>query len=331
MFQHVVYKCPKCMNILLVSNKMLHDLRCTIDNPATYENVLYRQSQQMANDGAENYKCPNSAQRLSSRMSITNDDGTMIDIKKEKNFRGIEEYIETKYDKEGNVLSKKRADSLLLNYANQNNNFHELDEYNQYDDDDYNSNYDNNNNTYYEMNKDVEIRRAPSIIYETAEAQEFVYTAPAKYDPHVIINKPIEETIINSDGNLSENIVNRILRNSTGISNYTNNVSTNDYNIQNDNNNNGYDYTQNTENNNIDTTNYNQNYETNDYNQNNGDNQFNYNGQENYNEQYNLGNQNNINNDEYNTNHYTNNGSSDIIGNYNGMNNMDYNSYDYKY
>ena len=104
MFQHVVYKCPKCMNILLVSNKMLHDLRCTIDNPATYENVLYRQSQQMANDGAENYKCPNSAQRLSSRMSITNDDGTMIDIKKEKNFRGIEEYIETKYDKETKII-----------------------------------------------------------------------------------------------------------------------------------------------------------------------------------------------------------------------------------
>lgn len=328
MFQHVVYKCPKCMNILLVSNKMLHDLRCTVDNPATYENVLYRQSQQMANEGAENYKYPNSAQRLSSRMSITNDDGTMIDIKKEKNFRGIEEYIETKYDKEGNVLSKKRADSLQLNDPNQNNNFHELNEYNQYDDDDYNTNYDNNNNTYYEMNKEVEVRRAPSIIYETAEAQEFVYTAPAKYDPHVTINKPIEETIINSDGNLSDTIVNHILRNTTGVSNYANNIGTNDYNIQNDNNINGYDYTQN---NNIDTTNYNQNYETNDYNQNNGDNQFNYNGQENYNEQYNLDNQNNINNDEYNTNDYTNNGSSDILGNDNGMSNIDYNSYDYKY
>ena len=46
MIQHLIYKCPKCHNTLLVSNKMLHDLRCTEDNPATYENVL-RQSKIM--------------------------------------------------------------------------------------------------------------------------------------------------------------------------------------------------------------------------------------------------------------------------------------------
>ncbi len=164
MFQHVVYKCPKCMNIYLVSNKVLHDLGCTKDNLATYENVLYRQSQRMENDGVENYNYPNIAQRLSSRLSITNDDGTMIDIKKEKNFRGIEKFVETKYDKEGNILSRKRVDSFLLDDRNENNNFHELSEYDQFDEDDYNTNYDNNNNTYYEMNKEVEIRRAPSII-----------------------------------------------------------------------------------------------------------------------------------------------------------------------
>ena len=302
MFQHVVYKCPKCMNILLVSNKMLHDLRCTSDNPATYENILYRQSQVMENDGVENYNCPKSVQRFSNRMSITNDDGTMIDIRKEKSIRGKEEYVETKYDKEGNIVSRKRADSLFLDNPNQNNNFHELNEYNDYDEDDYDTNYDNSNNTYYQMNKEIEVRNAPSIIYETAEAQEYVYTAPAKYDPHVTINKPIEETIIN--GNLSENLVNNIIRNTMNVNNYTNN----DYNIQNGIN--GYNYTQNVEN-----------YDIDNYNKITDDNQFN------YNEQYNL----DSNKDIYTSNDYINNGSSNIIENGDGTSNVDFTSYDYKY
>lgn len=302
MFQHVVYKCPKCMNILLVSNKMLHDLRCTSDNPATYENILYRQSQVMENDGVENYNCPKSVQRFSNRMSITNDDGTMIDIRKEKSIRGKEEYVETKYDKEGNIVSRKRADSLFLDNPNQNNNFHELNEYNDYDEDDYDTNYDNSNNTYYQMNKEIEVRNAPSIIYETAEAQEYVYTAPAKYDPHVTINKPIEETIIN--GNLSENLVNNIIRNTMNVNNYTNN----DYNIQNGIN--GYNYTQNVEN-----------YDIDNYNNITDDNQFN------YNEQYNL----DSNKDIYTSNDYINNGSSNIIESGDGTSNVDFTSYDYKY
>jgi hypothetical protein len=290
------------MNILLVSNKMLHDLRCTSDNPATYENILYRQSQVMENDGVENYNCPKSVQRFSNRMSITNDDGTMIDIRKEKSIRGKEEYVETKYDKEGNIVSRKRADNLFLDNPNQNNNFHELNEYNDYDEDDYDTNYDNSNNTYYQMNKEIEVRNAPSIIYETAEAQEYVYTAPAKYDPHVTINKPIEETIIN--GNLSENLVNNIIRNTMNVNNYTNN----DYNIQNGIN--GYNYTQNVEN-----------YDIDNYNNITDDNQFN------YNEQYNL----DSNKDIYTSNDYINNGSSNIIESGDGTSNVDFTSYDYKY
>ena len=91
MFQHQVYQCPKCYNTLLVSNKMLHDLRCTVENPATYENILFRQSQLMSNDSSyyNNYNNPyntNSSQRFSSRTSIKNDDGTTVDIVKEKNI-----------------------------------------------------------------------------------------------------------------------------------------------------------------------------------------------------------------------------------------------------
>lgn len=34
------YICPKCGNTLLMANKMLHDLKCTEQRPATYENIL---------------------------------------------------------------------------------------------------------------------------------------------------------------------------------------------------------------------------------------------------------------------------------------------------
>ena len=40
------------------------------------------------------------------------------------------------------------------------------------------TNYDNSNNTYFEINKKPEMRKAPSIIDETAEPQKIVYEAP---------------------------------------------------------------------------------------------------------------------------------------------------------
>lgn len=175
MIQHLVYQCPKCLNTLLVSNKMLHDLRCTEENPATYENILFRQTQQTSNN--QNY--PKTEKRLSNRMS---------------------------------------------RYSNSPKNFSDYGEYNGEDDEEnFSTNYDNNNNTYYEMKKDVEVKKAPSIIYETAEAQEIVYEAPAKYDPHVTINKPIEETIINSQPGLSDGMMNDIIRNTITIPGNSNN------------------------------------------------------------------------------------------------------------
>ena len=226
MIQHRVYQCPKCFNTLLVSNKMLHDLRCTEENPATYENILFRQSQIEANNSSYNNNYPNSSQRFSSRMSIKNDDGTMIDIVKEKNMKGKEEFVEIKYDPQGNVIERKRADGL--DYAPSQNNFYDFSEYGEYDED-FDTNYDNNNSTYYEVNRDV---KAPSIIYETAEAQEIVYTAPAKYDPHVTINKPIEETIINSHEGMTDGILDNIIRNTMGFSN-SNSNNQNDFNLGN--------------------------------------------------------------------------------------------------
>ena len=98
MIQHRVYQCPKCFNTLLVSNKMLHDLRCTVENPATYENIL-RQSQQMSGD-TSNFE---NSQNFSSRMSITNEDGTTTDIEREKSSRKKEEIKEIKYDPKKNI------------------------------------------------------------------------------------------------------------------------------------------------------------------------------------------------------------------------------------
>lgn len=321
MFQHVVYKCPKCSNTLLVSNKMLHDLRCTEENPATYENILFRQSQDIANVTSKRNYFTNSAPRKSERLSITNEDGTTIDIKKRKNMSGRDEYVETKYDKEGNILSRKKAANS--DYRGSLNTFRELSDYNQYDD--FDTNYDNNNNTYYEMNSEVKVRNAPpSIIYETAAPQEIVYTAPAKYHPTVTINKPIEETIISPDTVIPETALNDIIRHTMHLNN--NNTTTTNYNIQNDINLNNYTQASTTR-----TTNYNQSNYTNNSNQINIGNNTNYSNQFNYKNQINSG-SNNVYNNSYQINsNYINKGSGDVLKKTAGMGSTDYTSYDYKY
>ena len=307
MIYHKVYQCQKCFNTLLVSNKMLHDLRCTEENPATYENILSRQSQIETNDNSYNNNYSNSTSGFSSRMSVKNDDGTTIDIVKEKIIRGKEELIEIKYDPSGNVISRKKAST------NYNNNFNGLNEYNDYDYDDendYETKYDNNNNTYYEMNNEVEVRQAPSVIYETAEAQEIIYEAPAKYDPHITVNKPIfEQTIINAHEGISDGTLNNIIRN-------TMNISNNENNIQNDINLNEFDYSQ---------KNYSQlnEIDTNTYSNQNFDNNI-----------YDIGNNEIFNNSNQIDNHYADDNNfnvNELVSNSTDMDNLNYNSYDYQY
>ena len=207
MFQHLVYKCHKCQNTLLVSNKMLHDLRCTEENPATYENILARQSQRV---DSTQPPYQNNSSRFSTGIRKSNRDGTSSDIKKSIKYNGQEEYIETKYDAEGNIISRKRAENMGYNVPQ---NYQEGTDYYEYEEE--NDNNMNNmngipNNTYIEPY--IGVNNSQQIIYETAAAQEIVYEAPAKYDPNITINKPIEETIINSDGNISDNVMNDIIR-----------------------------------------------------------------------------------------------------------------------
>ena len=126
MFQHLIYKCPKCKNTLLVSNKMLHDLRCTEENPATYENIL-RQSQVREVQEESPY---NSSSQFSSGVRRSNNDGTSSEIKKNINIKGEEEYIETRYDPEGNIISRKRAENIIYNNnIPKNNNYQEVSEF----------------------------------------------------------------------------------------------------------------------------------------------------------------------------------------------------------
>ena len=233
MFQHLIYKCPKCKNTLLVSNKMLHDLRCTEENPATYENIL-RQSQIMDNTSQSPYDQNISSPRLSSGMRRSNNDGTSSEIQKSININGEEEYIETRYDPEGNIISRKRAENIIYNNnIPQNNNYQEVSEFYEYEDNNDYVNENNIENGYY-VEPNIEINNKQQIIYHTALPQEIIYEAPAQYDPNITINQPIQETIINADENLNDNIVNDIIRSSIRQAGNSNlNIQINNQNIGN--------------------------------------------------------------------------------------------------
>ena len=220
MFRLVIYVCPKCQNTLLLSNKMLHDLRCTEINPATYEKILSEEK----NKDKENTP-PKKSLRFSNGLRKTNVDGTSSDIKKNINSKGQEEFIETKYDSEGNIISRKKTEYIEANNNEnnlQNNNYKEVNGF--YEEDDYDQNEkinninDINNNINvgqinYFVEPTVNINNQQIIYTTTGPAKEIIYEAPVRYDPNITINKPIEETIISSYEKLNDNIMNDIIRN----------------------------------------------------------------------------------------------------------------------
>lgn len=116
MSDNKVYECPKCHNRLPVSNKMLHDLKCTKERPAEYslQNPTASFSYNYNEAEEDNSYNQNSSYRgsyaLSKRNSIENDDGTITEIRKEKNMAGKEELLEITYDPQGNIIGRKKAD-----------------------------------------------------------------------------------------------------------------------------------------------------------------------------------------------------------------------------
>ena len=119
------YKCPKCGNILLSSNKILHDLKCTEKMPATYDNIINQNiysSLRMPNSNirlsgtnANNLSTSGLKKGISGSpfksSSIVNKDGTTTEIKLEKSISGKVELLETTYDPQGNVITRKKAES----------------------------------------------------------------------------------------------------------------------------------------------------------------------------------------------------------------------------
>ena len=232
MFRHLIFKCHKCQNTLLLSNKMLHDLRCTEENPATYEKILSQKNQN--NDNISPSKSP----LFQKSLRKSNEDGTSSDIKKNIKSNGKEEYIETKYDVEGNIISRKKAENLDVNdEIKKNINFQEASvSFENEEEDDYSeSNNDVENlsdnleieqNNYY-IDPTININNQ-HIIYTTSQPREIIYEAPAQYDPNIIINNPIQETVINSNESLNDIIVNELILNN--IMNDTNNNIKNNFN-----------------------------------------------------------------------------------------------------
>ena len=119
------YKCPKCGNILLSSNKILHDLKCTEKMPATYANIMNQNiysSLRVPNSnirlsGTNTNNLSNSGLKKSlggsqfKSSSVVNKDGTTTEITLEKSISGKVELLETTYDPQGNVITRKKAES----------------------------------------------------------------------------------------------------------------------------------------------------------------------------------------------------------------------------
>ena len=102
------YQCPKCFNILPISNKILHDLKCTKERPVQFsqENPYTSSISYNYDDGLRYSTNDYSNLRISTdlnlaselrnsagsryykRMSYMNDDGTTTEIKKDTNMSG---------------------------------------------------------------------------------------------------------------------------------------------------------------------------------------------------------------------------------------------------
>ena len=144
------YQCPKCFNILPISNKILHDLKCTKERPVqlSQENPYTSSISYNYDDGLRNSandytnlristdlnlgsEIRNSAgSRYYKRTSFMNDDGTTTEIKKDTNMSGKEELLEITYDPQGNIIGRKKADGGRSSVRFK---FHELQDYSSYD------------------------------------------------------------------------------------------------------------------------------------------------------------------------------------------------------
>ena len=193
------YQCPKCFNVLPISNKILHDLKCTKESPvelsqenpytSRLSNNFYFDNDNMRysfNDYtnlriSSNFDLSSDIRNTAGpmyhkRMSFMNDDGTTTEIKKETNMAGKEELLEITYDPQGNIIGRKKADGGSSNVKFK---FHELQNYSTYDPMD-------NYNIYEGGNVYVQTVPTTEIVYQPVESYSIDYsninTNPFEHD-----------------------------------------------------------------------------------------------------------------------------------------------------
>ena len=271
------YQCPKCFNVLPLSNKILHDLKCTKESPVelSQENPYtsrlsntfdYNDIRYSSNDFSNlrissNFDLASDIRNTAGpmyhkRMSYMNDDGTTTEIKKDTNMAGKEELLEITYDPQGNIIGRKKADggSSSVKFK-----FHELQEYNTYDPMD-------NYNIYEGGSVYVQTVPTTEIVYQPIESYTVDYSSiPYEHDfgsrgyslmdSNISNGNNVKMVDINENGNNYSN--NNYNYDNNNIQSYSTNDNLNQYFT---NNTNSYTNT-----NNNDYTSYNNNYNTNDY------------------------------------------------------------------
>ena len=239
------YQCPKCFNILPLSNKILHDLKCTKESP-----VEFSQENPYTSRLSNTFDYNNNDMRYSSndysnlrissnfdlaseirntagpmyhkRMSYMNDDGTTTEIKKDTNMAGKEELLEITYDPQGNIIGRKKADGGSSNVKFK---FHELQEYSTYDPMD-------NYNIYEGGNVYVQTVPTTEIVYQPIESYTINYS-----------NIPYEHDFGSRGYSLMDsNISNGNNVKMVDLNENSNNYTNNNYNYNNNNNNNIQSY-----------------------------------------------------------------------------------------
>ena len=233
-----VYECPKCHNRLPVSNKMLHDLKCTKERPAEYslQNPTASFSFNYNENNEDNSYNLNSSIGGSSTLksnSYENDDGTITEIRKEKNMAGKEELLEITYDPQGNIIGRKKADggNSSVKYG-----FHDMLDYK---DDDYTETiyvY-GGGNVYLETMPAIEVTYELDPILEQPEQNQVLYT---DYGYKITNVNPTSHSFGNRGYSLMNSSVNNIYTSSepqyntydnVGFSNDTNFNFSNNYGV----------------------------------------------------------------------------------------------------
>ena len=121
------YKCPRCHNILPLSNKALHDLRCPGNNQNNQSNSLALIQSSNSNNNRNNNFNQNYYNNMNNVISTNinstmNPDGTRTQIKTETYRNGYQRITKTKYNQNNQVISNQSTIQNINDINNNNSN-----------------------------------------------------------------------------------------------------------------------------------------------------------------------------------------------------------------